>query len=659
MTVVVDLYIAQGGVKNMFKQSSLRAVVIVFFLMMMAGCFPSSSSPPSSSLSSTKSSIAEQLSLVAPEQSQVPEGWYTIPYWIENQHLAANHAYSITAEVYFQEQMVAVDGMSFYVEAGHTYNVSLFVLFDHDVSLSTTTTVTAIGYFVEVTIDNRWMTHGSVSTQSIEVGHSMSEPVPATIPDATFIGWYKNAELSQLWDFTSDTVQHPMTLYSRYEQTTLEFYDSSELYTATEHTLVGDKDDVTYFLRAAVATTMNFSSIASYLPLRHGLLVSQHESMEWNDAQTHRRVSTPTTFQSVNAQPLSATSVRLDFDTTYYYQFFAQYESRVYLSSVFMLKTPKFVPVGEIRGTSRYPSGGHYFANYSLMIRPYSGDTISIGGIMSNLEKRITRSGIYPIIVRDQQELYAHMIEISVLPKNPSFSDPSFQWTATSTPTFIPSMVLSSNDYTADLSYYPITAQGQLFAPHPFLEFGLHDVELRTNTAGPDSYATRKGYPQNPNGPRFFFRSFILVHGEYYYDPYVYVCENNCQNGTTPQRLATYTSYYQPDTTVYLGGSLHWVLSDSDGGADLIANWSLNTIYYYRPRPQLVQGITDGITYYTAVTPIINQYRTTVELIKNDGTPQPWASHLPIHEPGHYTIRVEWMSNYYEVSFTIEKPSDV
>lgn len=633
-------------------KSSFRALRLAILMLIMStsvGCFSLSTS--SSLSNSTLSSEQPQLELIAPPQYQVPEGHYSIPYWIENQHLAGDHSYSVSAVIHSGEDLVANDGTSFYVDLGHSYDVILTVVFDHNITLTTTTTITAAQKMETVSIDNRWKTQGTIYTISIEAGLLLPEPQPASFENMTFLGWYKDAELSVLWNFETDIVEGPITLYSRYEQSNLEFVET-DLLSAPEMTFVGDKIGQQYALRASLNSIFNFSSISSSVPLRHGALVSREEDFDWYDTQTFKSTSPAAIYQSVNSQPLAATSVPLDFNQTYYYRMYAQYGTTIYLSAIQELKTPILVPTGEKIGQTGYVSGGKYYTAYSKLIELKGTAAISIGGILSNQTKIITRSGIYPIIVSHEGSLYAHMIEVILEPKSPTFTYFSYYWTESTTPSFIPSMQLTSFALAADPNTFKITSYGQLFANHAILEHDIPGVEIRTNTNGPYSYGSLKGY-QPTNTTTFYFRSFVVVNDEYYYDSTIYACSNNCMNGEVPEPLHLYSIYYQDDFVMSDLNVDTWVYTRSNDNSLIVATRSITSIFFYEEEPVIVKGITDGTTYYHPVTPVIDLLGAQVELIINDESPIDWASDLTISEPGNYRFRITWNSRVYEVSFTI------
>lgn len=57
----------------------------------------------------------------------------------------------------------------------------------------------------------------SISAQSVIEGGLITRPVDPTITGYTFVNWYADFELTNIWNFQSDTVQGDMTLYAAWE----------------------------------------------------------------------------------------------------------------------------------------------------------------------------------------------------------------------------------------------------------------------------------------------------------------------------------------------------------------------------------------------------------------------------------------------------------
>ena len=60
----------------------------------------------------------------------------------------------------------------------------------------------------------------AVQTQTVEEGAAVTRPVSPTRSGYTFQGWYKNAALTQPWDFDSDVITANTTLYAKWSRNT-------------------------------------------------------------------------------------------------------------------------------------------------------------------------------------------------------------------------------------------------------------------------------------------------------------------------------------------------------------------------------------------------------------------------------------------------------
>ena len=60
----------------------------------------------------------------------------------------------------------------------------------------------------------------TVSGQTVEYGSKIEEPTAPTKSGYTFAGWYKDSELAIAWDFDTDTVTEPTTLYAKWTANT-------------------------------------------------------------------------------------------------------------------------------------------------------------------------------------------------------------------------------------------------------------------------------------------------------------------------------------------------------------------------------------------------------------------------------------------------------
>lgn len=60
----------------------------------------------------------------------------------------------------------------------------------------------------------------AVESQTVEEGNTVTEPAKPTKKDFVFAGWYKDAALTKAWDFDTDKVSGPMTLYAKWVEVT-------------------------------------------------------------------------------------------------------------------------------------------------------------------------------------------------------------------------------------------------------------------------------------------------------------------------------------------------------------------------------------------------------------------------------------------------------
>ena len=60
----------------------------------------------------------------------------------------------------------------------------------------------------------------NVSKQTVDNGGKVEEPATPTKTGYTFAGWYKDSELETAWDFDTDTVTEPTTLYAKWTANT-------------------------------------------------------------------------------------------------------------------------------------------------------------------------------------------------------------------------------------------------------------------------------------------------------------------------------------------------------------------------------------------------------------------------------------------------------
>ncbi len=58
----------------------------------------------------------------------------------------------------------------------------------------------------------------AVDTQSVANGEKVTEPTDPTKVGYDFAGWYADAQLTELWDFTNDVVTGNMTLYAKWTE---------------------------------------------------------------------------------------------------------------------------------------------------------------------------------------------------------------------------------------------------------------------------------------------------------------------------------------------------------------------------------------------------------------------------------------------------------
>ena len=60
---------------------------------------------------------------------------------------------------------------------------------------------------------------GVAATADVIYGSTIAAPTAPTFSGYTFEGWYKDAGLTELWDFSSDTVTNDVTLYAKWLST--------------------------------------------------------------------------------------------------------------------------------------------------------------------------------------------------------------------------------------------------------------------------------------------------------------------------------------------------------------------------------------------------------------------------------------------------------
>ncbi|MBQ1297169.1 MAG: InlB B-repeat-containing protein [Clostridiales bacterium] len=56
----------------------------------------------------------------------------------------------------------------------------------------------------------------SVQSQSVADGEKATEPTAPTKTGKTFGGWYSDLDLTDAWDFSTDTVDSDMMLYAKW-----------------------------------------------------------------------------------------------------------------------------------------------------------------------------------------------------------------------------------------------------------------------------------------------------------------------------------------------------------------------------------------------------------------------------------------------------------
>ena len=87
-------------------------------------------------------------------------------------------------------------------------------------------------------------------TVTIESGELLEEPTNATRTDYMVVGWFKDAALTQEWDFTSETIQSDITLYAKWIRGghyRVNYYDSN-------NSIIEDYDSNLYYDGASVIT---------------------------------------------------------------------------------------------------------------------------------------------------------------------------------------------------------------------------------------------------------------------------------------------------------------------------------------------------------------------------------------------------------------------
>ena len=81
-------------------------------------------------------------------------------------------------------------------------------------------------------------------------GTNIDEPTDPTKTNYTFAGWFKDTDLTQAWDFATDTVTvDGTTLYAKWtaEEYTINFYNGIELVTSMEYTIETESMDIPKF----------------------------------------------------------------------------------------------------------------------------------------------------------------------------------------------------------------------------------------------------------------------------------------------------------------------------------------------------------------------------------------------------------------------------
>ena len=87
-----------------------------------------------------------------------------------------------------------------------------------DSAVLTSEAVCYVSPSFEVTFDTNGGTN--VSKQKVDNGGKVEEPATPTKTGYTFAGWYKDSELETAWDFDTDTVTEPTTLYAKWTANT-------------------------------------------------------------------------------------------------------------------------------------------------------------------------------------------------------------------------------------------------------------------------------------------------------------------------------------------------------------------------------------------------------------------------------------------------------
>ena len=87
-----------------------------------------------------------------------------------------------------------------------------------DSAVLTSEAVCYVSPSFDVTFDTDGGT--TVSKQTVDNGGKVEEPAAPTKTGYTFAGWYKDSELETAWDFDTDTVTEPTTLYAKWTANT-------------------------------------------------------------------------------------------------------------------------------------------------------------------------------------------------------------------------------------------------------------------------------------------------------------------------------------------------------------------------------------------------------------------------------------------------------
>ena len=87
-----------------------------------------------------------------------------------------------------------------------------------DGAVLTSDAVCYISPSFDVTFDTDGGT--AVSKQTVDNGSTVDEPTSPTKTGYTFAGWYKDSGLATAWDFDTDTVTEPVTLYAKWTAST-------------------------------------------------------------------------------------------------------------------------------------------------------------------------------------------------------------------------------------------------------------------------------------------------------------------------------------------------------------------------------------------------------------------------------------------------------